>query len=248
MGASKFTCSILGLFLLCFNLITAQLEISQREAIALLELRAKTKGNLWTNQWDTDKPISEWHGVTIKNGKVVGLDLSNNNLQGKIPITIGNLRNLETLNLSHNNITGKIPGLFRKFKNLKEVNFEGNQLVGNIPSAIDKIENLQELNLNNNRLEGTLPKSISNLKKLNMLAVANNDLNGSIPDGMENLKKLKKLYLSNNEFTDMNGLRALSKQQLVLTDFKLKNGNVLPVDFTTSQEGLSKLEFEDYKE
>lgn len=248
MRISKITCSFLGVFLLCFNLLTAQLGISEREAIALLELRAKTKGEQWTNQWDTDTPISEWHGVTIKDGKVVGLDLSNNNLQGKIPITIGNLKNLETLDLSQNNITGKIPGLFRKFKNLKAVNFEDNKLVGTIPSTINKLQNLEELNLSNNKLEGALPQTINELGKLNTLALANNDLNGSMPAGMENLKKLKKLYLSNNKFTDMNGLRALSKQQLVLTDFKLKNGSVLPIDFTKTQEGLSKLEFEDYQD
>ena len=248
MRISKVFFSLALVFLLTINLASAQLEISEREAIALLELRAKTKGHLLTNQWDTETPISEWYGVTIKDGKVVGLDLSNNNLQGRIPITIGNLKNLESLNLSENKISGRIPGLFRKFKNLKEVNFENNQLVGNIPNTINKLQNLEELNLSNNKLEGALPKTINELGKLSTLALANNDFNGDIPAGMENLKKLKKLYLSNNEFASMNGLRALSKQQLVLTDFKLKDGNVLPVDFSKAQEGLSKLEFEDYQD
>ena len=62
---------------------------------------------------------------------------------------------------------------------------------------------------------------------------------------MENLKKLKKLYLANNEFTDVNGLRQLSKQQIVLTDFSLKDGVISPIDFNNSEEGLSKLNFED---
>jgi Leucine-rich repeat (LRR) protein len=248
MRISKITCSLLGLFLLCFNLLTAQLEISEREAIALLELKSKTKGHLWTNQWDEDTPISEWHGVTIKNGKVVGLDLSNNNLQGKIPITIGNLKNLESLNLSKNNITGKIPGLFRKFKNLKEINLGNNNLVGNIPSTINKLQNLKKLDLCHNKLEGKLPENVRELSKLNTLALADNNLSGEMPVGMENLKQLKKLYLSNNSFSNMNGLRELSRQQLVMTDFQLKDGNVLPIDFTKSQEGLSKLEFEDYED
>ena len=232
----------------CFSLsLLAQSEVSQREVIALLELKAKTKGHLWINQWDESKPMSTWHGVTIKDGKVVGLDLSDNNLQGKIPITIGNLRHLETLNLSNNNITGKIPGLFRKFENLKAVDLGKNELVGNIPNTINKLQNLQELNLSDNKLEGALPQSINELSKLNTLALANNDLNGAMPAGMENLKKLKRLYLSNNKFSDMNGLRTLSEQQLVMTDFKLKDGEVLPIDFTQPQEGLSKLEFEDYE-
>lgn len=247
MRISKITFILFGLILFYTNALIAQVGISEREAIALLELKAKTKGRQWTNKWDSNTPVSEWYGVIIKNGKVVGLDLSNNNLQGRIPITIGNLKNLESLDLSKNKISGKIPRLFRKFKKLKAVNFEDNNLAGNIPSTINKLQNLQELNLSNNNLNGELPKSIIELEKLNTLALANNNLNGEMPTGMENLKKLKKLYLSNNKFSDMNGLRALSRQQLVLTDFKLKNGDILPIDFTKSQEKLSKLEFDDYE-
>lgn len=245
----NFRLSIL-VMLACFTLsgVFSQNEVSQREVIALLELKAKTDGHQWTNQWDQSKPIATWHGVTIKDGKVVGLDLSNNNLKGKIPITIGNLRHLETLDLSGNEIEGKIPGLFRKFENLKTVNLEGNALVGNIPSTINKLQNLQELNLSNNKLEGELPMGINELSKLNTLALANNDLNGAMPQGMEKLKKLKRLYLSNNQFSDMNGLRTLSEQQLVLTDFEIKNGELLPIDLSKPQEGLSKLKFEDFEQ
>jgi len=238
---------ILGLCLLITNLIIAQNEVSKREVIALLELKAKTKGHLWTNQWDQSQPISTWHGVTVKNGKVVGLDLSNNNLQGKIPITIGNLRHLETLNLSNNNIIGKIPGLFRKFKNLKNVDLEGNQLAGTIPNTINKLVSLQQLKLGNNKLEGTLPASIVELANLNVLAVANNDLKGAMPFGIHKLKKLKELRLANNKFTNFDGLRSLSKQQLVLTDVYEENGQLMPIDFSTKQGELSKLEFADFK-
>lgn len=232
-------------FGLSFNVVQAQDEVSQREVIALLELKAKTKGHLWTHQWDQSQPISTWYGVTIKDGKVVGLDLSNNNLQGKLPITIGNLRHLESLNLSGNKIEGKVPGLFRKFEQLKVVNLSDNSLAGNIPASIDKLQNLEELNLNNNQLEGALPQEIIALEKLKTLALANNDLQGTMPTGMEKMKKLKKLYLANNEFSNVNGLRKLSEQQIVFTDFSVKQGNLIPIDFTTTTDGLSELEFED---
>ena len=248
MKTSKFLlCSFVLLISLSFNFISAQDEVSQREVIALLELKAKTKGHLWTHQWDQSQPISTWHGVTLRNGKVVGLDLSNNNLEGRIPITIGNLRYLEVLDLSGNSIEGKVPGLLRKLENLKVVNLADNALAGDIPTTIYKLQNLEELNLNNNKLEGELPKGISELSNLKTLALANNDLQGSMPEGMENLKKLKKLYLANNEFSDLNALRKLSEQQLVMSDFKIREGNLIAVDFTKSNEseGLSRLEFED---
>ena len=244
MKTPKIGFSLLLFMGLSFTMLHAQNEVSQREVIALLELKAKTKGHLWTNQWDQSQPISTWHGVTIKNGKVVGLDLSNNNLQGRIPITIGNLRHLEVLDLSGNNIEGKVPGLFRKFEKLKVVNLADNALAGNIPTAIHKLQNLEELNLSNNRLEGELPLGISELSKLRTLALANNDLKGPIPMGMEKMKKLKMLYLANNKFSDFDALRKLSKQQLVMTDVMVKEGNLIPLDFTKSPEGLSRLEFE----
>ena len=241
--------TLLFLMIVGFGLqmLNAQDEVSQREVIALLELKAKTKGHLWTNTWDQTQPIETWHGVTIKDGKVVGLDLSNNNLQGKIPITIGNLKHLESLNLSGNQIEGKVPGLFRKFENLKVVNLADNALEGSIPSSIDMLQQLEELNLNNNQLVGELPQEISTLTKLKTLAVANNQLEGPMPNGMEQMKKLKRLFIANNTFSDFDGLRKLADQQLVMSDVRIKKGTLIPIDFSKSPEGLSKLEFEDIK-
>ena len=244
MRLSKIFLPFVFIMSLSLNMLIAQNEVSQREVIALLELKAKTKGHLWTNKWDQSQPISTWHGITIKNGKVVALDLSNNNLHGKIPITIGNLKHLELLDLSGNHIEGKVPGLFRKFENLKVINLANNSLAGRIPSTIYRLRQLEELNLNNNRLEGELPQGISELSKLRTLALANNDLEGALPLGMEKMKKLKNLYLANNGFSDFGSLRKLSEQQLVMTDFKVKEGNLIPLDFTKSPEGLSRLEFE----
>jgi len=245
MKTSKLLLILTLVLSLNFGTMCGQDEVSQREVIALLELKAKTKGHLWNNPWDQSKPISTWHGVTVKDGKVVALDLSNNNLQGKIPITIGNLRYLEVLDLSGNTIQGKVPGLFRKFENLKVVNLSDNALAGDIPTSIHQLQSLEELNLNNNQLEGELPEGLSQLSKLRTLALANNNLQGAMPLGMDKMKKLKKLYLANNEFSGFASLRKLSEQQLVMTDFMVKEGNLVPIDFTNAPEGFTKLKFED---
>jgi len=92
-----------------------------------------------------------------------------------------------------------------------------------------------------------LPASIVELANLNVLAVANNDLKGAMPFGIHKLKKLKELRLANNKFTNFDGLRSLSKQQLVLTDVYEENGQLMPIDFSTKQGELSKLEFADFK-
>jgi len=237
--ATIFTIVLLGL-----ETNFAQDEVSKREIIALLELKQATKGHQWTNVWDQATPITQWHGVTIKNGKVVGLDLSNNNLTGKIPMTIGNLKHLESLDLSNNNLKGKIPVELRKFDMLKVVNFSGNKLTGKIPTTLDRLQNLNHLDLSNNNIAGVLPHSITELEKLNSLVLSNNKLTGAMPEGMEKLKKLKKIFLANNNFDSLENLKPLSKQQLVLVDVDVNSRDFAAIDFTKNPEGMAKLEFE----
>lgn len=227
-----------------FSSVHAQNEVSQREVIALLELKRATNGHLWTHVWEQNTPIANWHGVSIKDGKVVGLDLSNNNLHGKIPLTIGNLKNLEYLDLSNNNLKGNIPVELRKFNQLKEVNLHGNQLTGKIPSTMNRLKNLRHLDLSDNALEGGIPKSITELSKLSSLALANNNLVGEMPLGMEKLTRLKKIYLANNGFKSLDNLKLLAKQQLVLVDVDVNSPNFAAIDFTKNPEGTAKLEFE----
>ena len=45
---------------------------------------------------------STWHGVTITNDRVTTLNLSNNNLSGAVPATLGNMIELTSLDLSDN--------------------------------------------------------------------------------------------------------------------------------------------------
>lgn len=73
-------------------------------------------GENWTRKrnWLSDRPISEWYGVTTFNGRVTRLALWNNNLTGKLPVELGSLVNLNGLMLRGNQLTGCIPGVFRE--------------------------------------------------------------------------------------------------------------------------------------
>ena len=55
------------------------------ERDALVALYRATNGNSWDEKqgWCTNAPLSEWHGVKVSEGRVVALDLRQNNLQGK---------------------------------------------------------------------------------------------------------------------------------------------------------------------
>ena len=60
----------------------AQMVLTDREV--LVAFYQATGGDRWTNNdgWNTETDISSWHGVTVRYGHVVKLDLEYNNLQG----------------------------------------------------------------------------------------------------------------------------------------------------------------------
>ncbi|XP_068639557.1 receptor-like protein EIX2 [Aristolochia californica] len=88
---------------------------------------------------------------------VISLDLSNNNLSGKIPEAIGDLLGLKNLNLSGNQLSGKIPESIENLHQLENLNLSKNHLCGLIPSTIADLTFLSHLNLSYNNLSGKIP-------------------------------------------------------------------------------------------
>ena len=84
--------------ILLFVTLFASADISTNERNALLALYNTTNGSEWVIKWDLNASINTWHGVVIENDKVIALDLSFNNLEGVLPIQIGDLESLKTLN------------------------------------------------------------------------------------------------------------------------------------------------------
>ncbi|XP_068639542.1 receptor-like protein EIX2 [Aristolochia californica] len=88
---------------------------------------------------------------------VTSLDLSNNNLEGKIPEELTNISNLLLLNLAHNHFSGNIPKNIGNLSFLESLDLSSNQLFGSIPQSLSFLTSLSYLNLSYNNLSGRIP-------------------------------------------------------------------------------------------
>ncbi|CAI5534934.1 unnamed protein product, partial [Closterium sp. Naga37s-1] len=152
------------------------------------------KLSLWYNQVEGPVPNS------ISNlRELVDLDLSYNFLSGSIPTEIFTLTKLTNLHLYYNHFTDTIPSAIGMLTNLVTTNIANNKLTGSIPSEISKLTALSTLSIAPNYLDGSIPDGISMLTKLTYLRGDTGRLTGSIPAGIGNLKKLQTLWLDKNQ-------------------------------------------------
>jgi Leucine-rich repeat (LRR) protein len=109
------------------------------------------------------------------------LGLEKNNLTGMIPESIGNLKGLNYLYLAQNNLTGPIGSWVGNLKNLGTLNLADNNFSGPIPSSLGSLTGLTGLYLQNNKFDGPVPASLENLHNLLVLNLSCNNLQGPIP-------------------------------------------------------------------
>ncbi|GLJ12850.1 hypothetical protein SUGI_0199030 [Cryptomeria japonica] len=125
------------------------------------------------------------------------LELRRNSFRGKIPIFLGALL-LSEIDLSDNNLEGFIPSSLGGLSNLQDLHLSSNKLNGSIPSTLGNLSKLYRLDLSSNKLNGSIPSTLGNLSKLDMLALQDNSLGGPVPTSFAKLSKLQGLFLANN--------------------------------------------------
>ncbi|KAJ6894595.1 hypothetical protein NC652_028378 [Populus alba x Populus x berolinensis] len=184
--------------------------------------------------------IGEIPSFLQKVGRLVELDLSNNNIHGEVPKWIWQFERLVYLNLSNNFLNGfEAPssGPFSSsltFLDLSSNLLEGsipilppsvsflslakNKLTGEIPESLCRIRNLTILDLCYNSMTGEIPEEIGDLKLLEVLNISRNNLKGEIPTSLSKLTLLESLDLSENKLTG-----AIPMQLISLTFLSVLN-------------------------
>ncbi|GLT28977.1 hypothetical protein SLA2020_038730 [Shorea laevis] len=157
---------------------------------------------------------------------VLEIDISNNQIQGEIPLNIsmifpsltllflsGNgfegkfsewlvgMNSLEFLDLSSNQFSGTLPKEFVTRSSLFNLRLSNNNLTGKIPPSVFKSQSLNALYLDRNNFEGEISNvHFSWSSYLIILDISNNNLSGKLPRWTKNLTYLQELDLSNNHF------------------------------------------------
>lgn len=169
---------------------------------ALVALYKSADGPNWNSNrnWLSDAPLNQWFGVvTDDDGRVISLNINNNQLRGEIPPQLGNLANLQYLILYGNQLNGQIPAELGNLTNLEQLGLQDNQLTGVIPTELGNLTNLREMRLYSNRLTGAIPPELGYLTSLKLLRLDGNQLFGGIPVELGSLSNLEGLRLGVNQ-------------------------------------------------
>ncbi|XP_031484483.1 receptor-like protein 49 [Nymphaea colorata] len=177
----------------------------------------------------------------IPEGQLQHLDLSGNNMGGKVPSCLWSITGLESLILDHNKldgflepanfitrvigsqlffltasnnqISGSIPLFLCNFIVESSIlDMSTNALTGAIPNCLCKATRLK---LRKNQLQGHIPIGFNDME---LLDLNGNNLIGKIPKSLSNCTSLEALDLGNNELEDTfpNWLSQLSKLKVLV--------------------------------
>ena len=189
----------------------------------LARLYHATGGANWRNNdnWLSDAPLEDWHGVGVdEDGRVTSLNLGYNNLKGVIPPELGRLARLEQLWLSQNPLTGPIPRELGDLANLRWLVLNYTQLTGEIPGELGRMPALELLGLQGVPLSGPIPPELGRMPRLKTLSLAGSNLRGPIPPELGQLAQLERLYLGRNRFAGTIPPELGNLTRLIVMDLK----------------------------
>lgn len=207
--------------------IFAYLTPLQLDSIRAVAFYTVTDGVRWTKSanWLSGLPLQTWQGLTLQNGRITGIALPNNNVNGSLTsaiVQLAALTALQSLNLSGNALAGVLPSAIGSLRTLRTLNLSGVGLSGAVPQELGNLDSLEVLRLDSNRLEGSVEAVFCTLggvstrqrASLKEFRVNNNRLSGVIPPCIVEFTALEIAHLQNNLFTGSIPERVVELTQL----------------------------------
>ena len=213
------------------------------ETDILINFYKATGGPAWTKRYGWADAASEedttrgrarraqvssfcgWFGITCAPSEetVIGINLSSNNLVGKVPKELFELRNLRTLVLAKNTIDFSFDGIgnARSLTELdlrdtalystdgisaaagwlKNLHLDSNPLTDNSIEELLDLTELEDLSLDDCEVTGSMSDNIGVLTKLVSFSASNNQITGDLPEGLANCQGLTTLRLRSNKMS-----------------------------------------------
>ncbi|XP_039132486.1 receptor-like protein EIX2 isoform X2 [Dioscorea cayenensis subsp. rotundata] len=124
------------------------------------------------------------------------LNLSNNNLEGRLPASLKNYF-FDLVDLSSNRFEGPLPEFAPSDV---VINLNNNSFSGSIPSSFAADSDVVVFSLAHNHINGSIPPFFCNLPYLGWLDLSDNDMSGELPSCWTSKSALKIIDLSDNNF------------------------------------------------
>jgi len=178
----------------------------QNQLDTLLNIYQDLNGVSWTNNtgWiDGDQSDAcdycNWYGIKCDYlGQIIEVDLSTNNLQGKLPQDLVALTNLKQLRLNNNQLIDTIPNYWDSLDLLNILDLRFNSLTGAIPFSYTTMTRINTIHLDNNSLDSLIPAGLGYNSSLQTFTASNNLLEGCFSNGISNFCNKDSLNLNNN--------------------------------------------------
>jgi Leucine-rich repeat (LRR) protein len=191
----------------------------------------------------------------VNGTRVVGLDLSGNQLVGSIPreIELFNASGVESILFAGNKLDGSIPSELGAIITLRTLSLAQNQLASGIPTSMGNLKNLLYLQLSRNQLTGRIPRAIATLSQLEELYLSQNQLEGGLDPSIsfvvtsiDQMTALKVLDVSRNRITGWVPTELASLTKLVHLDISSNRlTQNIPSEFGSSLSSLQVLDLSD---
>ncbi|CAL9077924.1 unnamed protein product [Musa acuminata var. zebrina] len=174
---------------------------------------------LWSNRFQGPIPSS----LGLGNDDLDVLDVSSNNLTGRVPEHLCYSLRLVKLILFSNALHGGIPPGLSRCRTLERIRIENNQLSGEIPLEFARLPAVYYLDVSGNGFSGEISRLRWEMPALRMLSLAGNKFSGPLPESFGG-DEIEHLDLSKNQFAG--GIPAGFRLFTELSDLNL-SGNRL---------------------